>query len=146
MVTHIVDSFSVCFQKGSLFMYYTKHSWFPFLIYLVYFVCSEPLALKQLEALYIGRTYHAWKEPEVGNTTVTPVWCTPYIMKQRPQVKCSLSRRSKSTIQNVELICCSIKTIVYFSLYLWYFTRQQLLMVDMKLDGLFDHIVSKICW
>lgn len=26
---------------------------------------SEPLALKQLEALYIGRTYHAWKEPEV---------------------------------------------------------------------------------
>ncbi|KAK2554743.1 Transcription factor 25 [Acropora cervicornis] len=26
---------------------------------------SYPLALKQLEALYIGRTYHAWKEPEV---------------------------------------------------------------------------------
>ncbi|XP_066019517.1 ribosome quality control complex subunit TCF25 isoform X2 [Pocillopora verrucosa] len=26
---------------------------------------SEPLALKQLEALYVGRTYHAWKEPEV---------------------------------------------------------------------------------
>ena len=72
MVTHIVDSFSVCFQKGSLFMYYTMHSWF-LLEYLVYFVCSEPLALKQLEALYIGRTYHAWKEPEVGNTTVTPV-------------------------------------------------------------------------
>ena len=53
-------------------MYYTMHSWFLF-EYLVYFVCSEPLALKQLEALYIGRTYHAWKEPEVGNTTVTPV-------------------------------------------------------------------------
>ncbi|XP_068722284.1 ribosome quality control complex subunit TCF25-like isoform X2 [Montipora capricornis] len=26
---------------------------------------SYPLALKQLEALYIGRTYHAWKETEV---------------------------------------------------------------------------------
>lgn len=26
---------------------------------------SEPIALKQLEALYIGRTYHAWKEPKV---------------------------------------------------------------------------------
>jgi len=30
-----------------------------------HFVNSYPLALKQLEALYIGRTYHAWKEPEV---------------------------------------------------------------------------------
>ena len=26
---------------------------------------SDPLALKQLEGLYIGRTYHVWKEPEV---------------------------------------------------------------------------------
>ncbi|KAL9976033.1 hypothetical protein ACROYT_G013264 [Oculina patagonica] len=26
---------------------------------------SEPIALKQLEALYIGRTYHAWKDPAV---------------------------------------------------------------------------------
>lgn len=61
------------FQKGSpSFMYYTMHSWFIF-EYLVYFVCSEPLALKQLEALYVGRTYHAWKEPEVGNTTATPI-------------------------------------------------------------------------
>lgn len=25
----------------------------------------DPIALKQLEALYIGRTYHAWKDPEV---------------------------------------------------------------------------------
>lgn len=26
---------------------------------------SDPIALQQLEALYIGRTYHAWKQPEV---------------------------------------------------------------------------------
>ncbi|XP_022781042.1 transcription factor 25-like, partial [Stylophora pistillata] len=45
---------------------------------------SEPLALKQLEALYIGRTYHVWKEPEVGNTTATPVGCAPHFMKQQP--------------------------------------------------------------
>lgn len=35
-----------------------------------HFVNSYPLALKQLEALYIGRTYHAWKEPEVKNRTL----------------------------------------------------------------------------
>ena len=38
---------------------------------------SDPLALKQLEGLYIGRTYHVWKEPEVRRaetiTALTPL-------------------------------------------------------------------------
>ena len=40
------------------------------------FVCSEPIALKQLEALYIGRTYHSWKEPAVRTTaSLVSIWC-----------------------------------------------------------------------
>lgn len=49
--------------SGKLFSYFI-------VLFIILFVCrcSEPIALKQLEALYIGRTYHAWKEPAVRTT------------------------------------------------------------------------------